>query len=59
MTFGTLALGASLVGSRTPGPARSGTVLALAGQILFLVPGTISTFTTPAFGAASLSGDAP
>ena len=55
--FGTLALGAILSRSRAPRLALWGTLLAVAGQILFMVPGTISTFATPAIGAAYLSGN--
>ena len=55
--FGTLALGALVSQSRAPRLAVWGTVLAVAGQILFMVPGTISTFATPAIGAAYLSGN--
>jgi len=54
--FGTLALGAYLANSRSPRLAMWGTVLAVAGHILFMVPGTISTFATPAIGAAYLTG---
>ncbi|HZA05612.1 MAG TPA: hypothetical protein VE617_13690 [Propionibacteriaceae bacterium] len=54
--FGTLALGALLVSSRAPRLALSGTVLAVTGHILFMVPGTISTFGTPPIGAAYLDG---
>jgi hypothetical protein len=55
--FGTLALGAYLSRSRVPRSALWGTVLAVTGQILFMVPGAISTFATPAIGAAYLSGN--
>ena len=55
--FGSLALGAILSRSRARRLALWGTVLAVAGQSLFLVPGTISTFATPAIGAAYLSGN--
>ena len=55
--FGTLALGAVLRRSRAPRLALWGTILAITGQILFMVPGTISTFATPAIGAAYLSGN--
>jgi hypothetical protein len=55
--FGTLALGAFLAHSRAPRRALWGIVLAVAGQALFMVPGTISTFATPAIGAAYLSGN--
>jgi hypothetical protein len=57
MIFGVLALGAILSRSRAPRVALWGTVLAVAGQILFLVPGTISTIATPAVGAAYLTGN--
>ena len=52
-----LALGAMLTHSRAPRLALSGTILAATGQTLFMVPGTISTFATPAIGAAYLSGN--
>ena len=55
--FGTLALGAFLAHQRTPRLALWGMVLAVAGQILFMVPGTISTFATPPIGAAYLAGN--
>ena len=55
--FGTLALGAFLSQGRAPRLALSGAVLAVAGHILFMVPGTISTFATPPIGAAYLSGN--
>ena len=55
--FGTLALGAILTRSRAPRLALTGTILAAIGQTLFMVPGTISTFATPAIGAAYLSGN--
>ena len=55
--LGTLALGAFLSRSRAPRLALWGTVLAVAGQTLFMVPGTISTFATPAIGAAYLDGN--
>jgi hypothetical protein len=55
--FGTFALGSLLARSRTGRSALWGTVLAVTGHILFLVPGTISTFATPMIGAAYLSGD--
>jgi hypothetical protein len=55
--FGTLALGGILSRSRAPRSALWGTVLAATGQVLFMVPGTISTFATPAIGAAYLSGN--
>ena len=55
--FGTFALGAFLASTRTARSALTGTVLAVTGHILFLVPGTISTFATPAIGAAYLNGN--
>ena len=55
--FGTFALGAFLVTSRAPRLALSGMVLAVAGHILFTVPGAISTFATPAIGTAYLAGN--
>jgi hypothetical protein len=55
--FGTLALGAFLSRGRAPRLALSGTILAITGQVLFMVPGTISTFATPAIGAAYLRGN--
>jgi hypothetical protein len=55
--FGTFALGAWLANSRAPRLALSGMVLAVAGHILFLVPATVSTFATPAIGAAYLAGN--
>ncbi|HJY46362.1 MAG TPA: hypothetical protein VJ301_17215 [Propionibacteriaceae bacterium] len=55
--FGTFALGAFLVTSRAPRLALWGMVLAVAGHILFTVPGAISTFATPAIGTAYLAGN--
>jgi len=55
--LGTFALGAFLSRNRAPRLALSAAVLAVMGQTLFMVPGTISTFTTPAIGAAYLSGN--
>ena len=55
--FGTIALGALLANSRAGRSALWGAVLAVTGHILFLVPGTISTFATPVIGAAYLSGN--
>lgn len=54
--FGTAALGAFLASSRVPRLALWGTALAVAAQILLMVPGTISTFGTPPIGAAYLDG---
>jgi hypothetical protein len=55
--LGTFALGAFLVTSRAPRLALSGMVLAVAGHILFTVPGAISSFATPAIGTAYLAGN--
>jgi hypothetical protein len=55
--FGTFALGVFLATSRAPRLALSGMVLAVAGHILFTVPGAISTFATPAIGTAYLAGN--
>ena len=55
--FGTFALGAFLSRGRAPRLALWAAVLAVMGQTLFMVPGTISTFATPAIGAAYLSGN--
>jgi hypothetical protein len=55
--FGTFALGAFLATSRASRLALSGMVLAVAGQILFTVPGALSTFATPAIGVAYLAGN--
>jgi hypothetical protein len=56
VVFGTFALGALLVPSRAPRLALWGMVTSIAGYLLFTVPGTLSTFTTPAIGAAYLAG---
>jgi hypothetical protein len=55
--FGTFALGSLLTDSRAGRLALWGTVLAVAGHVLFLAPGNISTFATPAIGTAYLSGN--
>lgn len=55
--FGTLALGAFLSASGAPRLGLSGTVLAVTGHVLLMVPGTLSTFATPAIGAAYLAGN--
>jgi hypothetical protein len=55
--LGTLALGAFLRASRAPRLGMSGAVLAVTGYVLFMVPGTLSTFATPAIGAAYLAGN--
>jgi hypothetical protein len=55
--FGTFALGAFLATSRAARLALWGMVLAVAGHILFTVPGAISTFATPAVGTAYLAGN--
>ena len=55
--LGTFALDVVLAHGRSPRLGLVGMVLAVAGQILFLVPRSISTFATPAIGAAYLSGN--
>lgn len=55
--LGTLALGTFLRDSRAPRLGVSGAVLAVTGYVLFMVPGTLSTFATPAIGAAYLAGN--
>ena len=55
--FGTTALGAFLTASRAPRLALWGMVLSITGYVLFTVPGVISTFATPAIGAAYLAGN--
>jgi hypothetical protein len=62
VVLGTFALGAFLLGGKggkggkAPRLALTGMVLSVAAQVLFMVPGTISTFATPAIGAAYLAG---
>jgi hypothetical protein len=53
--WGTLALGAFLQASRAPRLGLSGAVLTVTGYLLFMVPSTLSTFATPAIGAALLA----
>lgn len=55
--LGTVALGAYLTGTRAARLALPGMVLALTGQILFTVSAALSTFATPAIGAAYLAGN--
>jgi hypothetical protein len=55
--FGTFALGAFLAASRAARLALWGMVLSITGYVLFTVPGVISTFATPAIGAAYLAGN--
>jgi hypothetical protein len=55
--FGTFALGAYLASSRSPRLALAGMTLAVAAHALFLVPGAISAFATPAIGRAYLAGN--
>jgi hypothetical protein len=54
--FGTFALGIFLASSRSPRLALTAMTLAVAAQALFLVPGAISAFATPAIGRAYLGG---
>jgi hypothetical protein len=55
--FGTFALGALLATSRAPRLGLWGMVLSITGYVLFTIPGVISTFATPAIGAAYLAGN--
>jgi hypothetical protein len=55
--FGTFALGAMLAASRAPRLGLWGMVLSITGYVLFTIPGVISTFATPAIGAAYLAGN--
>ena len=55
--FGTFALGAFLAAGRVPRLGLWGMVLSITGYVLFTVPGVISTFATPAIGAAYLAGN--
>jgi hypothetical protein len=55
--FGTFALGVVLARGRAPRLGLAGMVVAVIGQILLMVPGAISTFATPAVGAAYLRGN--
>jgi hypothetical protein len=55
--FGTFALGAYLASSRSPRLALTGMTLAVAAHALFVVPGAISAFATPAIGRAYLAGN--
>jgi hypothetical protein len=55
--FGTFALGAFLSAGRAPRTALAGMVLSVTSYVLFTVPGVISTFATPAIGAAYLAGN--
>jgi hypothetical protein len=54
--FGTFALGMFLASSRSPRLALTAMTLAVAAHALFLVPGAISAFATPAIGRAYLGG---
>lgn len=55
--LGTVALGALLATTRARRLGLGGMVLAIIGYVLFTVPGVISTFATPAIGAAYLRGN--
>jgi hypothetical protein len=55
--FGTFALGTYLAAGQAARLGLWGMVLAVSGQILFTVPGALSTFATPAIGAAYLAGN--
>lgn len=54
--MGSVALGAYVTSTRAARLALPGLVLATTGQILFTVPAALSTFATPAIGAAYLDG---
>lgn len=55
--FGTFALGGVLTNGRAPRLGLAGMVVAITAYVLFTVPGVISTFATPAVGAAYLAGN--
>ena len=54
--WGTAALGFHLSRGLARRAGLWGVVLALVGQVLFMVPGIVSTFVTPPIGAAYLEG---
>lgn len=54
--LGTVALGALLASARSARLGLWGMVLTVAAQVLFMVPGVISTFGTPPIGAQYLAG---
>jgi hypothetical protein len=54
--LGTFALGALLASTRARRLGLTGMVISIVGYVLFTVPGVISTFATPAIGAAYLRG---
>jgi hypothetical protein len=55
--FGVFALGCFLANSRSGRLALPAMITAAAGTALLLVPAVISTFATPAIGAAYLKGN--
>ena len=55
--LGTVALGAFLAASRASRLALTGRVVSIVGQVRLMIPGVISTFATPAIGAAYLDGN--
>ena len=55
--LGTMALGVLLSRTRAARLGVTGMVLSVVAQVLFMVPGVISTFATPAIGAAYLAGN--
>jgi hypothetical protein len=55
--LGTFALGALLASTRARRLGLTGMVISIVGYVLFTVPGVISTFATPAIGAAYLRGN--
>ena len=57
VVLGTVALGACLASGRSARWGLSGMVLVVVANVLFLVPGGLSTFTTPAIGEAYVGGN--
>lgn len=56
VVLGTFALGASLSSGRGARWGLTGMVLVVVANVLFLVPGGLSTFATPAIGDAYVAG---
>lgn len=57
IVLGTVALGALLAAARSPRLGIAGMIVSVTAQVLLTVPGVISTFATPAIGAAYVSGN--
>ncbi len=55
--LGTVALGAVLAGGRTARLGVSGMIISVTGSVLLIVPGAVTTFATPAIGAAYRAGN--